>query len=520
MIALILHCGFVAHSYQGVRLTPENKEELDWPPSPARIHQALMAAALTGLPSESTSLAEDALEALRWLERQPPPEIIASAIPEDADSATRFRLAIPQNNPAKNDLTKTSVLLKPTPLRRAIGRRSGPLRVDYMWRLDTAACEEEAGRYLGALADLAAQVRYLGRAEDRIEAQMERERVSASPEGCQTWRPTNQAAEIDLWVAKSGTTNGLVRNHTQIIPARTRKSPSSRFLRIQGYTREAAAGLLPVHVALFRLVADTGDPDELPLSCDAENAGVWRSRIRQKAVDAALDQRRWDQPELAQELITGHPPGQSKRTEQPHLAFVPLPSISVHGKADGRVRRFGLVGYARAGLEAEAAEVYGVLCASLNEELVEAGQSRYRLQLLTGTPEMDKVWVQFLRSSRVWHSVTPVALAGGFKVPKYSANGARELTSNERHVRRLAEWTALLRCGLRHIGLPAELVDTCTITLTRSPLLPSTNRAEYYRPPGESAVLIHARLEFAEPVRGPLIVGDRRYQGYGLLFPY
>jgi CRISPR-associated protein Csb2 len=201
------------------------------------------------------------------------------------------------------------------------------------------------------------------------------------------------------------------------------------------------------------------------------------------------------------------------------LAFVPLPSIGAHGKADGRVRRFALLGYARTGADAAAAEVYRVLSAALDGEIVEAGGSHYRLQLLDGRPQNDKVWFQFVRSARVWHSVTPVALARGFKVPTLTPDGLRRLTSNERHLRRLAEWTALLRASLRHICLPDELAANCAITLTASPLLPHTQRAESYRPPGESAVFTHARIEFAQSVRGPLLVGDRRYFGYGLFFP-
>jgi CRISPR-associated protein Csb2 len=367
MNALVLHCAFVAHSYQGVRVTVDHPEgELDWPPSPGRFHQALMAAALTGIPTgQEEQLAKDALHALRWLEQQPPPEIVASAVSDDPSSATHFRLAIPQNNPAKTDLTKTSMLLAPTLPCRAVGRSSGPLKVDYVWWLEAPAAQEAAERYLSVLADLTAQVRYLGRAEDRVEARIGLTEVGAAREACETWRPSNQAPDLDLLVAKCGTTDDLVRNNSRAVPARTRKPPASRFLRLQGYAREAAAGLLPVHVALFQLVAETGDPDEPPLSCDVENAGVWRSRIRQKAVEIALDRERWDQPELAQELITGHPPGQEKRTEQPHLAFVPLPSISVHGKADGRVRRFALLGYAGAAVEAQALEIYRVLCTSL-----------------------------------------------------------------------------------------------------------------------------------------------------------
>ena len=169
MKALVLRWTFVAHSYQGVRLTEDRKEVLDWPPSPARMHQALMAAALTGTPKgHEQQLAKDALDALRWLEKQPPPQIIASPIFEDDVSATRFRLAIPQNNPAKTDLTRTSILLAPTLPRRAVGRSRGPLSVTYIWQLEDVVSQQAAEQQFQTLRDLAAQVRYLGRAEDEI----------------------------------------------------------------------------------------------------------------------------------------------------------------------------------------------------------------------------------------------------------------------------------------------------------------------------------------------------------------
>ncbi|MBI3278437.1 MAG: type I-U CRISPR-associated protein Cas5/Cas6 [Acidobacteria bacterium] len=524
MNALVLRCTFVAHSYQGVRLTQERKEELDWPPAPARLHQALMAAALTGIPKGlEERLAKAALGALRWLEQQPAPEIAASPLSEeqspDRPASTRFRTAIPQNNPAKTDLTRTSILLAQPLPRRAVGRSRCPLTVVYIWPLENPAARQSAQEHIPVLRDLAAQVRYLGRAEDQIEAQIGPADVSTSRGEEETWWPTNRLPEVELLVAKSDTTNDLIRNHAQVLPARTRRSPASRFLRRQGYMREAATGLLPIHVSLFQLVPVTDDPDDLPLSCDPESAGVWRSQIRQRAVDFALDLERWDQPELARELISGHPPGQEKPTDQPHLAFVPLPSISSHGKADGRVRRFALLGYSAAAIEAEAREVYRVLCASLNGEVIQLGASEFQLTLLQGRPERDKVWSQFMRSSRVWRSVTPVALARGFTVPTHSPDGSRRLSTSERHLRKLTEWTALLRSSLRHICLPEDIVASCSLTLTPSPLVPSTCRAERYRRPGESAVLTHARMEFATPVKGPLIVGDRRYQGYGLFLP-
>ena len=71
MKSLIVHVEFVAHSYQGVRLTLHLREELDWPPAPGRLHQAMMAAGLTGVPDGSQERSvKEALEALRWLENQ------------------------------------------------------------------------------------------------------------------------------------------------------------------------------------------------------------------------------------------------------------------------------------------------------------------------------------------------------------------------------------------------------------------------------------------------------------------
>ena len=62
MTPLVLHCTFLAYTYQGVRFTPEQKEELDWPPAPGRLHQALMASALIGIPPGSEESCERCLK--------------------------------------------------------------------------------------------------------------------------------------------------------------------------------------------------------------------------------------------------------------------------------------------------------------------------------------------------------------------------------------------------------------------------------------------------------------------------
>src|SRR5438128_1155617 len=130
-----------------MRLTEDRREELDWPPSPGRLHQALMAAALSGL-LPGAAEAEVWFAALRWLERQPAPMIFASELADRA--RTRPRIAIPQNNPRGADLGLKSTLLAPTV--RATPADARGLEVHYQWLLTD---EAEARMHLPALTDAA-----------------------------------------------------------------------------------------------------------------------------------------------------------------------------------------------------------------------------------------------------------------------------------------------------------------------------------------------------------------------------
>jgi CRISPR-associated protein Csb2 len=173
------------------------------------------------------------------------------------------------------------------------------------------------------------------------------------------------------------------------------------------------------------------------------------------------------------------------------------------------------LGYAGTENATRAASIYQTLAGCLDGEEIEPG---YRLQLMGDSPHRDKVWWLYAGSSRVWLSVTPVVINRGYKVPTCSSDGT-PLSANERHHRRSAEWTSLLRTSLRHISLPDDMVTACEITITPSPLVAATERAERYRPNGDGAAFVHVRIDFRRPVRGPLIVGDRRYIGLGLLSP-
>ena len=429
-------------------------------------------------------------------------------------------MAIPQNSPPKgNALLENATLLEPR--HRAVGA-SGMLMATYEWTLVEQVNQDAAIAHREALDDLVAQLVYLGRAEDRIEASLAIVEDGLAQENAQSterWRPVRRNSDVDIYVARGGSTDSLIRRHASPQPARERKVAAQRFLARQGFRRECASPRLPAVVAIFQLFQPNDDPDASPLSCDPESAWAWRGPIRELAISVARIEDYWDDPAVALELVSGHQPGKTGRTEQPHLASVPLPSFNASGTADGRVRRIALLGYASPVMEAQAEEIYETIAASLDGETIDFAGFPGRLHRIPGAPRNDKIWSQLVRPSRVWHSLTPMALARGFSVPTFAPDGLTRLSRNERHRRRLEEWTSLVRDSLRHVCLPEDLVASCAVTLSFSPLLPGTARAERYRAPNENAVLTHARLEFAEPVRGPLLIGDRRYKGLGLFAP-
>ena len=517
MSRLIIQCRYIAHSYSGVRHDRTGRDELDWPPAPARLHQALISVTLANLPDSLRATYSDKIfDALRWLETLPPPEIIVSRLAADRDYQRHLLVAMPHNSPAKRG-DFSSPHLDLAPVFHATPEHGGNLLAAYRWAGDPVEFRRNAELHLPALQDVTAKLRYMGRAEDRVECEVRWHADgddSPISESLEIWRPASNAEDLRLQTARPNSTQELMDEFKKAESRieRGSKRPARLFLHEQSYARDDAEGLLPAHVAVFQIFRDTNNPDQAPEVCDAVNAHRWRSPLRALACRLAKDADRWNDPSLANELISGHV-ASGGRTQQPHLAFVPLPSLSLHGKADGRVRRFALLGYADN--VAGAASIYRTLAACLDGEEIEPG---YRLQLIDEPFRNDKVWPLYARASRSWVSVTPLAIDRGYKVPTHAPDGT-PLSSNERHLRRQAEWTQLVRASLRHIRLPPDVVDSCQVQLTASPLLPATERAERYRAKDERAPFMHARIEFSRPVRGPLLMGDRRYQGFGLFIP-
>lgn len=523
---LIIKVEFIAHSYSGVRVGADRREVLDWPPSPARLHEALLSAALVGLPRPAEEQ-EKIWSAFRWFEELLPPVILASALQEDAvdiignrriprPARSNLRLAIPQNNPDRSKNTsefqKRSTLLAPA--LKAIPLKDAPLEVMYQWNIEG----KTPNGHIDILKDAAVRVSYFGRGEDR--AQVSLVLVDETPSLPLVRWSQEPTGDTELWMATSGTTDGLKKRHETPVPLRETKPPAQRWMRLVRYSDGAPTPRQPVSSAIFQLFPDKDDPDAAAFSCDATSGGLWREFFRQIICDFAKKTDYWDDPALAAELLTGHRPDNSP-TIHPHLAVVPLPSLNAAHKADGRIRRVALLGYAPPEREEAGLEIYETLFSAL-DNFIPTDAPSFTLppvRVVRYDVSQDKIWWYLAGKSRAWLSAIPVAISRKFNVPKFATDRKNVLTENERRRRRDAELCALLRKSIEHIALPAEIAKATSIEITSTPLMPHTERAERYRPPGEKSFLTHVRLDFPCCVRGPLLLGDRRYFGFGLFLP-
>lgn len=242
-----------------------------------------------------------------------------------------------------------------------------------------------------------------------------------------------------------------------------------------------------------------------------------------RAVRAAL-MAHADQP--VHELISGHAPD-GTRSRLPHLAIVPLPDVG-HPHADGALLGVALVipggadpGGRRAALRALGRWEEHQRGAAGHEE-ADAPPLPVRLGA-SGVLELERVvWGEPPRHglrantwsgpARVWVSVTPVALDRN--------PGALDHRNPDRAAAAWAEAEAALVAACGRLGLPAPV----RVVGSLAPQLPGSMPARAFPPfPPDVArlrrVKVHARLEFAEPVGGPLLLGAGRFFGLGLFRP-
>lgn len=402
--------------------------------------------------------------------------------------------------------TEAGVLAAASLLPQARGRQprhfpsvtpDNPL-VELTWRADPPA---EIQR---SLESLAGRVVRLGHSSSLVRCAVV-ERTGGEP----TWSPDEDGQEL-LRVPLPGQLERLeaayaVHGETEprVLPCRFERYRHGPPRKVVGHVSRPVLG--EDWVVLRR----TGGPP-LHITCGVDVA---------EAVRGALLKHTADPPP---EALSGHRVDGGP-TQCPHVAVVPLPFVG-HAHADGRILGIAVVlprdldpQVRRAVLRAigrweEAHRLEDEESPTVPVHLGEPGVLELE-RVAWGDPGLSGLRpLTWCRASRVWLSATPVALdrnPGNLRARDPGKAAAAHLEA-ERVIARACE----------NIGLPKPI----EVTVLPSVTMPGVAKAHQHPPfprgnCGFRRVKVHARVEFAEAVRGPVILGAGRYYGLGLMRP-
>ena len=447
----------------------------DWPPQPDRVFSALVSA--WGVRGE----APEERAALEWLEAQPPPAIRAS----EHSARTAPDVYVPPNDPGPAKAMKAYLRVlpehRPRQPRRFPAARPDDPNLELVW---PEAPDEET---IDALNAIAGCVGYVGH--------------SASLTRCR-------------FLAAEASGRKTVPARRRVYPGRLRELEEAHRARPDRPMVRPGAPVCPEFEQL------RGPPDgwlvleavggEVP---DVRAAALVCRRLRQALMSGYRETGSGDD---IPGIVSGHAPDGTP-ARQPHLSIAPMAFVgSPH--ADGRVFGFAVIPPAgadllRIGGFRAAFEAVAPYRADKQRRVLrlEAPPPRGPLHLAPAPDEGDGRRSlrpgPYLEESRLWATATPIVL--------------------DRHLKRSdnAEVRDLIARACEHAGLPSP--DPGRIQAGRHsavrgspPARPSAGEPPWARwklPRSlESRQLVHAVIEFDQPVRGPVLLGAGRFTGLGL----
>lgn len=472
----------------------------EWPPAPGRMFQALVAGAARG-----RHLSKEMRDALEWLESLQPPVVAAPV----ARLGSHMVLYVPNNDAdSLSDPTDVSGIRT----RKVVHPRiPGPGPIFYVWPIETDP-HDHAARIVEAANDLY----QLGRGIDMAWASGEiltddalSERL-AHFEGV-VHRP-GAGGKGALACPARGTLRSLIARHTapRFTVEGTGKKAKTHFTNAPKPFSVGVAYQPQVHRLLFdlrridipqRTVA--GRPSEVVQLVE---------RVRDEAV-ARLTGAIPDAEAAITSCLVGKKPNTTGAVRPEHrVRIVPLLSIGFE-HADRGVRRVMVEIPAGAPLRAD-----DVAWAFSGLDIIDSDTGEVRM-VLTPAEDSDMLRKHYLPKARRWRSVTPLALPEGAgrrriepALRKVAAKGGAERAQEE------AVATRAVIAALRHAGIQAR---PTWISVQREPFEAKGLRAEAFerKPRFPKERLWHVDLELDRSVEGPMLLGDGRFLGLGLMAP-
>lgn len=480
-------------------------DEPEWPPSPMRLFQALVAGSRTGCRDADWSQAK--AEAFHWLERRDPPLIVGP----EAKLAAAYTLFVPNNDADKKFDRQDRLTSKVVRPHRIVGGGSGAAvgpTLHYLWAIPddewaTARPHAELlcyeARHLMALGWGIDQAVASGRLlTDAAAEALPGRRWRA----WRTHRPGQRAARVPI----DGSLEGLKWAYASFVSRidGTRFNPSDKFKQFDSLIYLSADALPPRPYGVFELPEGVAFRQEAT-ACVA-------AMLRSLACRCAkADSHRF--PGGPEKYVAGHgpqsPDGRFVNESWPRFSYLPLPTIG-HEHADGMIRRV---------LIAEPFDGEGTHA--------RWAQQRLRNQVLRDCDGNERgvlldLWRRgskgmldlYVAKSRRWSTVTPVILPG------FDDNGwVRGIPA--RNQSKPTKPERLFVKALEQAGIGPEAVQS--FTLRKAPFFPGSQHPNCYRRPdyldsqkNRRFSAWHVHLCFHCEMPGPIAVGAGRHVGLGL----
>lgn len=541
-----------------VMTSADNRETAEWPPHPARVFMALVAAH-----HETRPLPEDGQEALadwseessclEWLEQQPPPSMHCVHVPkEQRRSVVKFYVPV-------NDTTLTArpASVKATEMRSALGvmpafrskqERTFPAislgieeqrnRVHIIW--PDAQLPEEL---VPAFQRLVAKVIRVGHSSSLTmiwiaeEASVPQANLlpESSAKGSRNGTKLRSIApgfladldqrfnadEINAFFELSGridaATSAAAKKKAKeafkerfgedwraSMPAPLRRRP---FVGISHSYSE-------VQCASMQVIPTVFDPDILVLTkLDGPVLGLESTNLLVESLRGTLLKGSEDAPAW----FTGHR-APNEPADSPHLALFPMAFVG-NEHADGHVLGLGLAFPRSISAEERGKQLKRVLFTPTGEDnvltLKFGKQGTWTLQREDRSARpvalRPETWTE---ASSVWASVTPVVLD---RHPKHDPTDVEERAAWRQEV------AASISASCERIGLPKpKAVDIDKTSWHRGAprSRPGPNGMPWLTSKtGGSRQQVHVLIEFDGEIEGPVLIGAGRYRGYGLCKP-
>ena len=449
-------------------------EEPEWPPSPMRLFQAILAGTRAGCRANEWSDAKGA--AFQWLAQRRPPLIVAP----EARATPGYTSYVPNNDSDETFDRQERLTTKVVRPHRLCDGGT----VHYLWSIEESdwpaakphaevLCRE--ARHLLALGWGIDQVVGNGRVLSDAEAAALPGRPwrawSAYRPGSRTWRvPCGDSLE------------DLERVHKSFLQ-RVRGNqyfPQPRFSRFYSVSYISAETMPMRSYAAFEL------PEGVAFR--QEDAAKVAAMLRSLACRSAADDTH-EFPGGSEVYVAGHT-GSRKHTP-PRFSYLPLPTIG-HEHADGMIRRL---------LIAEPFGGDGSHKRWAQERLLNAvlrdqdGNDRGVL-LDPWRAASGPMIARYVDQARTWCTVTPVILPG---------------FDDGRH----AKAEKLFLTAVRDAGLPIDAV--AELTMRKAPFWPAQHPRQYAVPAYLNHLPAwHVQIVFREQVPGPLAIGAGRHAGLGI----